>query len=359
MAAHRSLSPKNARSRTDARRASFTAYADMETILANKIVFSPPFPPSIMDVAGAMAPADFEFQVIAQDDPDFAQAIQDAEYFMGFPREHMGQSFYDMAPHLKLVQLISAGYDRLDVEAARQARVPVSNNGGSNSVAVAEHTLMLILAVYKQVVRDHNNVVSGKWRVGDFADLRIYELAGKTLGIVGLGTIGKKVARRAQAFDMRVQYYDAFRLSEDQEDALGVRFVLLPELLRTSDVVSLHMPLNEQTRNMMGAREFATMKNDAIFINTCRGPVVDEAALHHALTSGQIAAAGLDVLVEEPPPADHPLFALDNVIFTPHTAGPTLENWTKAFRNGFDNIQRVAAGRQPMWVIPELREPAL
>lgn len=327
--------------------------------MANKIVFSPPFPPTIMDVARAMAPADFEFQVIAQDDPGFPQAVADAEYFMGFPREHMGQSFYDMAPNLRLVQLISAGYDRLDVEAARGARVPVSNNGGSNSVAVAEHTLMLILAVYKQVVRDHLNVVNGKWRVGNFAELRIFELAGKTLGLVGLGTIGKKVARRAQAFDMRVQYYDTIRLSEDQEDALGVRFVLLPELLRTSDVVSLHVPLNEQTRNLMGAREFGAMKNDAIFINTCRGPVVDEEALHQALTGGQIAAAGLDVLVEEPPQTDHPLFALDNVTITPHTAGPTLENWTKAFRNAFDNIERVAAGRQPMWVIPELREPSL
>ena len=327
--------------------------------MANKIVFSPPFPASIMDVARAMAPADFQFQVIAQDDPGFPQAVRDAEYFMGFPREHMGQEFYDMAPNLKLVQLISAGYDRLDVEAARGARVPVSNNGGSNSVAVAEHTMMLILAVYKQVVRDHLNVVNGKWRVGNFAELRIYELAGKTLGLVGLGTIGKKVARRAQAFDMSVQYHDTVRLSEDQEDALGVRFVLLPELLRTSDVVSLHVPLNEQTRNLMGAREFATMKNEAIFINTCRGPVVDEEALLHALTGGQIAAAGLDVMVEEPPQTDHPLFALDNVTITPHTAGPTLENWTKAFRNGFDNIQRVAAGRQPMWVIPELREASL
>ena len=101
------------------------SFVDMETTVANKIVFSPPFPPSIMDVARAMAPADFEFQVIAQDDPGFAQAVQDAEYFMGFPREHMGQTFYDMAPNLKLVQLISAGYDRLDVEAARQARVPI------------------------------------------------------------------------------------------------------------------------------------------------------------------------------------------------------------------------------------------
>ena len=107
---------------------------------------------------------------------------------------------------------------------------------------------MLMLAVLKRVVRFHNDVVAGKWRVGGFADQRVYELARKTLGIVGLGNIGKKVARRAAAFDMTVQYYDIARLTEDQEDALGVRFALLPELLRTSDVVSLHVPLDDATR---------------------------------------------------------------------------------------------------------------
>jgi phosphoglycerate dehydrogenase-like enzyme len=107
---------------------------------------------------------------------------------------------------------------------------------------------------------------------------------------------------------------------------------------------------------MLGAREFAMMKDTAILINTCRGPVVDETALHHALTTHQIAGAGLDVMVEEPPATDHPLFTLDNITITPHMAGPTVENWTKAFRNAFDNIQRVAAGRTPLWVIPELRE---
>ena len=157
---------------------------------------------------------------------------------------------------------------------------------------------MLILAVYKKLAWHHHNVITGKWRVGDFAQTRTYELAGKTLGIVGLGTIGKKVAKRAQAFDMHVQYYDIVRLTEHAEDALDVRFVLFPELLRTSDVVSLHVPLSNATRGMMGAREFATMKRSAILINTCRGPVVDEAALQVALASGQIAAAGLDVMVK-------------------------------------------------------------
>ncbi len=324
--------------------------------MATRIVFCPPLPKTIMDVARGMVPAGYEMEVLDQPDPRFAAAMQEAEYFMGFARGGMGPEFYRAAPRLKLIQLISAGYDRLDVEAARQARVPVANNGGANSVAVAEHTLMLVLAVYKRLAWQHGNVMAGKWRVGDLGEQRVYELAGKTLGIVGLGTIGKKVARRAPAFDMKVQYYDIVRLSEDQEDALGVRFALFPELLRTSDVVSLHVPLNAATRNMMGAREFTLMKETAILINTCRGPVVDEAALHQALTTNQIAGAGLDVMVQEPPVTDHPLFKLDNITITPHLAGPTWENWAKAFRNGFDNIERVAAGRTPLWVIPELRQ---
>ena len=146
------------------------------------------------------------------------------------------------------------------------------------------------------------------------------------------------------------------RLSEDREDALGVRFALLPELLRMSDVVSLHVPLTDRTRGMMGREQFALMKPSALFINTCRGPVVDEKALHHALTSGQILAAGLDVMLEEPPATDHPLFKLESVTLSPHMAGPTWENWSRAFRNAFDNIQRVAAGDKPLWVIPELHE---
>jgi phosphoglycerate dehydrogenase-like enzyme len=324
--------------------------------VATKIVFAPPLSKTIMDLGRAMVPAGYDLQVLDRSAPEFSRALQDAEYFMGFARGDFGPEFYRAAPRLRLIQLVSAGYDRLDVEAARQAGVPVANNGGANSVAVAEHTMMLILAVYKRLAWQHNNVVAGKWRVGDLGEQRVYELAGKTLGIVGLGTIGKKVARRAPGFDMNVQYYDIVRLSEDQEDALGVRFTLFPELLRTSDVVSLHVPLNTVTRNMMGTREFALMKDTAILINTCRGPVVDEAALHQALTTRQIAGAGLDVMVEEPPRVDHPLFKLDNVTITPHMAGPTWENWSKAFRNGFDNIQRVAAGRRPLWVIPELRD---
>jgi phosphoglycerate dehydrogenase-like enzyme len=312
-------------------------------------------PKAIMDLALDMVPAGFEMTVVEREAPEFPAAIKDAEYYVGFARGGFGPELYKMAPKLKLIQLISAGYDRLDVAAAKAAGVPVANNGGANSVAVAEHTLMLILAVYRRLAWMHSNVVAGKWRIGDLGQNLTYELEGKTVGIVGLGRIGKKVARRLHGFDARVIYHDVLRLTEDQEDALGVRFVLLPELLRTADVVTLHVPLNAVTRNMMSAREFAMMRTSAMLVNTCRGPVVDEDALHRALTTGQIAAAGLDVMTQEPPRPDHPLFKLDNVVITPHMAGPTWDNWFKAFRNAFDNVQRVAAGGRPMWVIPELQ----
>ena len=324
--------------------------------MAIKIVLSPKLPAPLVEVARSALPAGYQLQVVEQSLPEFFDAMEDAEFLVGFARTSLGSDFYRAAPRLKLVQLVSAGYDRLDVEAARKARVPVCNNGGANSIAVAEHTIMLMLAVVKKLVWHHNNVVAGKWRVGDFATARLYELHGKTLGIVGLGNIGKKVARRARAFDMQIQYYDILRLSEDQEDALGVRFTLFPELLRASDVVSLHVPLTDRTRGMMGREQFAMMKPSAFLINTCRGPVVDEKALQHALTARQIAGAGLDVMLEEPPVADHPLFKLETITLSPHMAGPTWENWQRAFRNAFDNIQRVTAGDKPLWVIPELHE---
>ncbi len=318
--------------------------------MASKILFSPKQPPVIMEIVKKLLPAGFELVPADLDTPEFYEAAAQAEYYLGFARR-MGNDFFRAAPNLKLVQLTSAGYDQVDPEAARKAKVPVSNNGCANAIAVAEHAMMLMLAVYKRVVQFHNHIVAGNWRVGNTADVRVHEISGATLGIVGLGNIGKKVARRAKAFDMKVQYYDIKRLTEDQEDTLGVRFVLFDELLRTSDVVSLHVPLDDTTRKLIGARELALMKPESILVNTCRGPVVDEDALYDTLKANKIFGAGLDVMVEEPPQPKHRLFSLPNVIFTPHTAGPTWENYIARFRNGFDNIQRVAAGREPLWVV--------
>ncbi len=318
-------------------------------------ILTPTQPGPVMEIARELLPPGMELVVADPGKPEFYDAAADADYYLGSPRMGIGNEFFRAAPRLKLVQLTSAGYDRVDIEAARKAKIPVANNGGANSVAVAEHAVMLMLAALKRLVANHNEVVAGKWRTAEFAASRLYEVEGKRLGIVGLGNIGKKVARRVRGFDMDVRYHDILRLTEDQEDALGVRFALFPELLRTSDIVTLHVPLNDATRRMMSTREFAMMKPTSVLINTCRGPVVDEDALHHALTSGTIAAAGLDVMVQEPPASNHPLFSLPSVTLTPHSAGPTWDNWTKAYRNGFDNIQRVEAGRAPLWVVPELR----
>jgi phosphoglycerate dehydrogenase-like enzyme len=318
-------------------------------------IITPPQLAPVLEIARALLPPGMELVVVDPTRPEFYDAAAEADYYLGSPRHGIGNEFFRAAPRLRLVQLTSAGYDRVDLEAARKARVPVANNGGANSVAVAEHAVMLMLAVLKKLVYHHNNVAAGTWRAADFASIRTYEVEGKRLGIVGLGNIGKKVARRVRGFDMDIVYHDILRLSEDQEDALGVRFALLDELLRTSDVVTMHVPLNDITRGMISTRELALMKRTAILVNTCRGPVVDEHALHQALTSGTIAGAGLDVMVEEPPKKNHPLFSLPNITLTPHSAGPTWDNWAKAYRNGFDNIQRVEAGRAPFWVVPELR----
>ncbi len=321
-----------------------------------RIVFSPKFPKPLLEVLESMKPAGFDIAVVDATGPEFLAAAKDAEYFMGFGRNPLGPDFYAAAKNMKLVQLISAGYNTIDLEAARRARVPVANNGGANSVAVAEHAVMLILATLRKLHWQHNNVTAGKWRVGDFAETRLYELEGRTVGIVGLGNIGKKVARRLRGFDCKIVYYDIIRLPEHEEDALGVRYVLLDELLATSDVVTLHTPLTSVTQNMISDRQLELMKPTAVLVNTCRGPVVDERALHKALITKRIAGAGLDVMADEPPSKDNPLLNVDSCTITPHTAGPTWENWPKAFRNAFDNILRVHAGRPPLWVVPELRD---
>ncbi|MBM4442527.1 MAG: 2-hydroxyacid dehydrogenase [Candidatus Rokubacteria bacterium] len=325
--------------------------------MAPRIVFSPNIlPKDFVDLAKRMAPTDFELVVADFPKPEFAEAVKTAEYFVGFVRGGLDDAFYKNAPKMKLIQLISAGYDRVDLDAARKAKVLVANNGGANAVSVAEHTMLLILSAMKKVAYLHENCMAGKWRVGDLDGNRLFELEGKTLGIVGLGNIGKKVARRAQAFGMSVIYYDIVRLTEEQEDALGVRFALFDEVMRKADVVSLHTPLSPLTQNMMNARAFGLMKPTAFFVNTCRGPVVDEEALFEVLATNKIMGAGLDVMAQEPPPADHKFFNLKNITITPHMAGPTVENWDRAFRNAFDNIQRLAAGRPASWVVPELRD---
>lgn len=323
--------------------------------MAPRIIVVPPSHADIGEMAKAMAPSGFELVVSRADRAAIEPFLGSVEYVVCYPNLKTDDAFFKAAPKLKLYQLLSAGYDDVDIEAARRAKVPVCNNGGANAISVSEHAIMLMLAVSRRVIWQHGNVSAGRWRGNGPAPM-MYEIFDKTLGIVGLGTIGKKVARIARAFGMRVQYYDIARLPEHEEDALGVRFRLLRELLASSDFVTMHVPLNDSTRHMIGTNELALMKPTSVIVNTSRGPVIDEVALTKTLADNKIFGAGLDVFDQEPPPPDNPLFKLDNVLLTSHFAGPTWDNHTARFRNAFDNVQRVARGEKPLWVVPELAE---
>jgi len=309
-------------------------------------------PRDTLSMVDELAPKGFEIVKAAHNSPEQKAALPGTHYLVGFVQQYVTQQLYKDAPHLRLVQCLSAGYDRADIAAARKNKVPLCNNGGANSVAVSEHALLLMLAVSRRLITQHANVTAGRWHGNQ--PPTVHELRNKVLGIIGLGTIGKKVARLALAFGMNVHYYDIARLREEQEDALGVRFRLLPEILRTSDIVSLHVPLNDSTHHMIGKAELAVMRKSAIIVNTSRGPVIDEKAMTAALSAGNLFGAGLDVFDEEPTPPDNPLLKLDNVVLTAHLAGPTWESNITRLRNGFDNVQRVARGEAPLWVVPEM-----
>lgn len=314
-------------------------------------------PADILEQARSMKPEGFEMQMLGPraTAADIATAIREAEYLVGFPR-YLPDEAYAAAKRLKLLQVLSAGYDFLNINGARKARIPICSNGGANSVAVAEHAIMLMLAVYRKLVTFHQNVANGHWHHGIPRTVGIYELEGKTVGLVGLGNIGRQVARRIKAFDTRVIYYDAFRARAEDEARLGVEYVALNTLLETADVVSLHVPLNDDTRKMIDAKALGRMKREAILINTCRGEVVDEKALIEVLESGRILGAGLDTQEKEPADPANPLLKLANVTLTPHSAGPTVDSYRKRFHNGYANIERVARGERPLWVIAEMRD---
>jgi len=228
--------------------------------------------------------------------------------------------FLAAATRLRVIGRAGTGVDNIDLDAATRRGVVVMNAPGGNSVSVAEHTVALLLALARQVADASQSTRAGKWEKKKFAAGR--ELLGKTLGVVGTGNIGALVVQRAKAFGMKVITFDPF-LSEEAAAKLGVELVPLAEIFRRSDAVTLHVPLNEQTRNMVAAPQLAQMKPGALLINCARGGLVDEMAVAEALESKRLGGAALDVFETEPPPAGHPLFSCENFIATPHLGGST------------------------------------
>ena len=255
-------------------------------------------------------------------------------------------------PQLLCVSSTGAGFDTVDVAACTAAGIAVVNQAGGNADSVAEHTLALMLSVSRRMVESDRRMRREQGFTRE--DVMGHEIRGKTMGLVGMGHIGTRVAKLAQAFGMQVLAVDPF-LSAEEIHKRGARSVRFSELLAQSDVVSLHCPRDASTLKMMNADTFAQMKPGALFINTARGGLHDEAALTQALTCGHLAGAGLDVWDQEPPPLDHPLLAMDNVFATFHTAGVTHEARRNVAAIGAEQIlQLLAAERPPRLVNPEV-----
>lgn len=250
----------------------------------------------------------------------------------------------DAADRLKVISRTGIGYDAVDVPAATERGILVTTTPGANETAVADYTWAMLMAISRKVVENDRNVRQGKWVrvVGD-------DPTGKTIGIVGLGTIGKKVARRASGFDMRVLAYDVFK-DEAWAAANGVTYVTLEELLSQADYVTVHVPLMASTRNLIDEARLRLMKPNAYIINTARGGVIDETALYKTLSERRIGGAALDVFSQEPP-WGNPLLTLDNVLLAPHVAGNSLGAQERVIAMACENALRVLQGQPPLHAI--------
>jgi D-3-phosphoglycerate dehydrogenase len=255
-------------------------------------------------------------------------------------------------PNMLAMSSAGAGYDVIDVDACNAAGVIVVNQSGTNSEPVAEHALALMLALTKRVGYSHRAMLNGT--ATDRLTLSGNNIKGKTVGIVGIGQIGRLTAKYASAFDMRVLACDPY-LTERQVAERGARKVDFATLLAESDFITVHCPRNVETIGMFGAEAFARMKPNAYFINTARGKIHQEGALLDALTAGRIAGAGIDVFDVEPPPPDHPLLHLDTVMATPHIAGGTFETMHDMSKAAAEQWIGLLRGRVP----PRLVNPEI
>lgn len=255
------------------------------------------------------------------------------------------------ARQLKLIQQPSVGYNHIDVDACREFGIPVANTPGANDIGVAEHTVMLALNCLKNLPFYNAATHRGEWLFTHAQRTGIFEINNKTYGLLGMGRTARAVALRLAPFGVRLLYYDIARLSAAEEEKYGAAFASIKEIMKTADVVSLHLPLTPETTEIINEAMLSLMKPTAVLINVGRGALVDEKALADALKNKKLAAAATDVFTEEPPASNHPLLGVENVILTPHLAGSTRESGMRIMSMSMDNIARVIKGEKPLWVL--------
>ncbi len=279
-------------------------------------------------IAEPLAPAGIElfqsqpgWNVIVSTPKEYARHLAEADALLVRSAVQVDQSVLEKAPKLRVIGRAGVGVDNVDLDAATQAGVLVMNTPGGNAISVAEHTLAMMLAMARHIPQANASTRAGKWEKKKFMG---NELRGKTLGIVGLGSIGREVVKRARAFEMRIVAHDPYVTSAIALD-LGVELLDLPKLYAAADYLTLHVAATPETQGMLSREAFAQMKDGVRIVNCARGELVDEAALVEALASGKVADVSLDVFSVEPPPAGFPLFAAEGVLATPHIGGSTEE----------------------------------
>ena len=299
-------------------------------------------PPALREMLGP------EFEILEWDESAQSAALARAVGIITYGHPHVGGAIMDRVPNLKVISNHGVGVDHIDVAAAKMRKIPVGNTPGCLDASTADMTMALMLATARNVVVGDHFARSPEFTHYDPSQLIGYEVSGSTLGIVGLGRIGRQVAKRASAFDMKVLYHNRKR-DEQAERELGVTYVSLDDLLRQSDFVSLNCPLTPETINLIGKREFGLMKSTGILLNIARGPVVDHDALFAALNSKRIAGAGLDVTAPEPLPRNHPLLGLTNVVITPHLGSASNRTRNRMMQMTVENLRVGLQGKPLPW----------
>lgn len=285
------------------------------------------------------------------DEQELIEKVPGVDILVG-ARNRMNRKVLEKADKAFFIQQCSAGYDNIDLQAAREKGIKVSNAGGAGVIPVAEHTIMLMLAIAKNLTKSDRTMKAGEWIFGECMG-RVYELRDKMLGIVGLGKIGAQVASLAHGFGMRLQYFDPYR-TDASDLNLPINKVSLEELLKTSDFVNIHALLTPETRGLIGRKELEMMKETAYLINTSRGAIVDEEALADILESKRIRGAGIDVYGEhgDPPDKSSKLLKQDNIVLTPHIGGVTAEDiYRNFYETSLGNIIAVVRGEEPKYVV--------
>jgi glyoxylate reductase len=277
---------------------------------------------------------------------ELLDAVRGANAILSTATEKVDGEVMDAAGEdLKVVANMAVGYDNIDVQAAKERGIVVTNTPGVLDETTADVAFMLMLAAARRLGEGERLLRAGKWEWWGPKQLRGLDVWGKKLGIVGLGRIGQAVARRARGFGMEILYHNRSR-KEDAEEELGARYLELQDLLGESDFISIHTPLTDETRHLIGAKELERMKPGAVLVNTSRGPVVDEGALADALENGRIFAAGLDVYEEEP--KVHPkLLELENVVLAPHIGSASMETRDRMATLAAENLAAVLRGEKP------------